>query len=68
LLLALAFILYFTDYILNAQSIGVNAIQTDEFRQIHSASELCIKILLVLQVVLFFIKFQTIKMAKSDEI
>ena len=68
LLLALAFILYFTDYILNAQSIGVNAIQTDEFRQIHSASELCIKILLVLQVILFFIKFQTIKMAKSDEI
>ena len=68
LLLALAFILYFTDYILNAQSIGVSAIQTDEFRQIHSASELCIKILLVLQVILFFIKFQTIKMAKSDEI
>ena len=43
-------------------------IKMNKFRQIHSASELCIKILLVLQVVLFFIKFQTIKMAKSDEI
>ena len=59
LLLVVAFVLFFTDYIVNAQNTGITATQTPEFAKIHSASELCIKILLLLQTILFFIKFNT---------
>lgn len=57
LLLAIVFVLVFTDYILTAQAGGVEATQTAEFAQIHGASELTIKILMFLQMALFFLKF-----------
>lgn len=57
LVLALSFVFYFTEYILQAQKIGVEATQNEQFKQIHSASELVMKIMMIAQVILFFIKF-----------
>ncbi|MDR0579057.1 MAG: DUF4149 domain-containing protein [Campylobacteraceae bacterium] len=50
----LAFVLYFTPYILEAQKMGAQATSTKEFKDIHSFSELVIKIVLIGQIALFF--------------
>ncbi|MDR1554916.1 MAG: DUF4149 domain-containing protein [Campylobacteraceae bacterium] len=51
---ALAFVLYFTPYIVEAQKLGAEATSTKEFKDIHSFSELVIKAVLVGQIALFF--------------
>lgn len=57
-ILAFAFIFYFTDYILEAQKLGPTAtIESQVFAKMHSASEWTMKILLVSQTILFFLKF-----------
>ena len=56
IILALLFVLYFTDYVINAQKIGAEATITPEFAQIHAASEWCMKLIIVFQTVLFFAK------------
>jgi uncharacterized protein (DUF486 family) len=50
---ALAFVLYFTPYIVDAQKIGAEATTTAQFRKIHDYSELVIKVVLAAQVALF---------------
>lgn len=57
LILASLFVFYFTDYILQAQKIGIQATQSEEFKQIHNASEFVMKLMMVAQLILFFIKF-----------
>ncbi|MDR2342212.1 MAG: DUF4149 domain-containing protein, partial [Campylobacteraceae bacterium] len=51
---ALAFVLYFTPYIVEAQKMGAQATSTKEFKDIHSFSELIIKVVLIGQIALFF--------------
>ncbi|MCI6988520.1 MAG: DUF4149 domain-containing protein [Campylobacter sp.] len=55
--LALTFVLYFSDYIVGAQAKGPEATMTAEFYSIHNASEWTMKLLLILQTLLFFLKF-----------
>lgn len=55
-LLAMAFVFYFTPYILDAQKIGVEATATTEFASMHKASEFVMKAMMLAQVVLFFIR------------
>ncbi|PSM51860.1 hypothetical protein CRN67_06280 [Campylobacter blaseri] len=58
LALALLFIFYFTSYILEAQKLGeIATIQSSEFNQIHKASEWSMKIMMIAQTILFFIRF-----------
>ncbi|QOR01726.1 MULTISPECIES: DUF4149 domain-containing protein [unclassified Campylobacter] len=61
LALSLLFIFYFTAYVLEAQSLGEEATKTKEFVKIHSASEVVMKIIMLSQVVLFFLNFKTKK-------
>lgn len=56
LILALLFVLFFTDYIVEAQKLGAEATKTAEFLQIHNASEWSMKVIVVLQMILFFLK------------
>ena len=56
IILALLFVLYFTDYVISAQKIGAEATMTPEFAQIHAASKWCMKLIIVFQTVLFFAK------------
>ena len=58
LALALSFVFFFTPFIVYAQNLGVDATQTAEFAKMHSASEYVMKIMLVLQIILFFVKFK----------
>jgi hypothetical protein len=51
---ALAFALYFTPYIVEAQKLGAEATSTKEFKNIHNLSELVIKVVLIGQISLFF--------------
>lgn len=55
-LLAMAFVFYFTPYILDAQKIGAEATATAEFASMHKASEFVMKAMMLAQVVLFFIR------------
>jgi len=41
-----------------AQGLGAEATQTAEFAKMHSASEYVMKVMLVLQLILFFVKFK----------
>ncbi|MDR1285358.1 MAG: DUF4149 domain-containing protein [Campylobacteraceae bacterium] len=50
----LAFVLYFTPYIVEAQKLGIEATSTKEFKDIHNFSELAIKAVLIGQIALFF--------------
>ena len=59
LALALSFVFIFTPFIVHAQSLGAEATQTAEFRQMHVASEWTMKLMLFAQLALFFIKFKT---------
>ena len=56
--LALSFVFIFTPFIVQAQSLGAEATQTAEFAKMHSASEYVMKVMLVLQLILFFVKFK----------
>ena len=58
LALALSFVFFFTPFIVYAQNLGVDATQTAEFAKMHSASEYVMKIMLVVQIILFFVKFK----------
>ncbi|NLY04035.1 MAG: DUF4149 domain-containing protein [Campylobacter sp.] len=58
LALACAFAFYFTDYIVEAQKLGPTAtIGNASFNKMHDASEWTMKIILILQAILFFLKF-----------
>ena len=65
IILALLFVLYFTDYVISAQKIGAGATMTPEFAQIHAASEWCMKLIIVFQTVLFFAKILPTLAAKK---
>ena len=65
IILALLFVLYFTDYVINAQKIGTEATMAPEFAQIHAASEWCMKLIIVFQTVLFFTKILPALAAKK---
>ena len=58
LALALSFVFIFTPFIVQAQGLGAEATQTAEFAKVHSASEYVMKVMLVLQLILFFVKFK----------
>ena len=58
LALALSFVFVFTPFIVHAQSLGAEVTQTAEFAKMHSASEYVMKLMLVLQLILFFLKFK----------
>ena len=58
LALAFSFVFFFTPFIVYAQNLGIDATQTAEFAKMHSASEYVMKIMLVLQIILFFVKFK----------
>ena len=58
LALALSFIFIFTPFIVQAQDLGTEATQTAEFAKMHSTSEYVMKVMLVLQLILFFVKFK----------
>ncbi|EAI4448106.1 DUF4149 domain-containing protein [Campylobacter lari] len=62
LALSLLFVFYFTAYVLEAQSLGEEATKTQEFIKIHGASEVVMKIIMLSQVILFFLNFKTKKM------
>lgn len=68
LVLALLFIFYFSSYIVNAQQIGPSMTQTASFAQMHKASEWTMKIMLIAQTFLFFIKFPSIKNEFKQEV
>ena len=55
LALALSFVFIFTPFIVQAQGLGADATQ---FAKMHSASEYVMKVMLVLQLILFFVKFK----------
>lgn len=57
LILALFFVFVFTDYILKAQNLGEIATQSAEFAKVHKGSEIVMKLMLLAQMILFFIKF-----------
>ncbi|HEC1547935.1 TPA: DUF4149 domain-containing protein [Campylobacter upsaliensis] len=63
LILALFFVFYFTAYILEAQKKGESVIKTAEFQSMHEASEVVIKIIVCMQIFLYFLSF---KIAKKD--
>lgn len=56
LALAITFILYFSDFILNAQKEGIEATQTAKFALIHKLSEYSMILMMLIQTILFFIK------------
>ncbi|HEB9308922.1 TPA: DUF4149 domain-containing protein [Campylobacter coli] len=61
LILSLAFILYFTNTIVELQNLGEQATKSQEFLSIHNASEVVIKIILLMQVFLYFLSFKIAK-------
>lgn len=58
LALALSFVFIFTPFIVQAQGLGAEATQTAEFAKMHSTSEYVMKVMLILQLILFFVKFK----------
>lgn len=56
-ILALVFHFYFTAYILDAQAMGAEAIASQKFTMMHKASEWTMKLLCIVQLVLFFLNF-----------
>lgn len=54
--LASSFVFYFTPYIVNAQSLGELATTTNDFARIHKASEIVMKIMIIAQTILFFVR------------
>ncbi|RAZ52982.1 DUF4149 domain-containing protein [Campylobacter hyointestinalis] len=54
--LASSFVFYFTPYIVNAQSLGELATTTNDFARIHKVSEIVMKIMIIAQTILFFVR------------
>ncbi|NLK66762.1 MAG: DUF4149 domain-containing protein [Campylobacteraceae bacterium] len=65
LFLALVFVFYFTDYIVEAQHLGTT--QTQAFSDIHNASEWTMKVILFSQTFLFFLRFPKINKAEASK-
>ncbi|EAI9329302.1 DUF4149 domain-containing protein, partial [Campylobacter coli] len=61
LILSLVFVLYFTNTIIKLQNLGEQATKSQEFLSIHNASEVVIKIILLMQVFLYFLSFKIAK-------
>ncbi|ECR3049765.1 DUF4149 domain-containing protein [Campylobacter coli] len=61
LILSLVFVLYFTNTIIELQNLGEQATKSQEFLGIHNASEVVIKIILLMQVFLYFLSFKIVK-------
>ncbi|MCD8212552.1 MAG: DUF4149 domain-containing protein [Campylobacter sp.] len=58
--LALAFVFYFTEFIVQAQAIGEVATKGNaEFDAIHATSELVMKLMMIAQTILFFLRAYT---------
>lgn len=57
--LACVFVFYFSDFILHAQSLGEKAVQTQEFQSVHKWSEWTLKLIIALQILLFFLPSNT---------
>ncbi|MDR0761489.1 MAG: DUF4149 domain-containing protein [Campylobacteraceae bacterium] len=51
---SMAFVLYFTPYIVEAQIAGAEATATEAFKNIHGWSEIVMKVILLSQITLFF--------------
>ena len=54
--LSLLFVFYFTAYIISAQALGAEVTASSEFKSVHGASEITMKIMLLAQVALFFVR------------
>lgn len=61
LILSLVFVLYFTNTIVELQNLSEQATKSQEFLSIHNASEVVIKIILLMQVFLYFLSFKIAK-------
>ncbi|MCO6587729.1 hypothetical protein KFU42_26985, partial [Escherichia coli] len=61
LILSLIFVFYFTHTIIELQNLGENTTKTQEFISIDNASEVVIKIILIMQVFLYFLSFKIAK-------
>lgn len=59
--LSLLFVFYFTAYIVEAQALGESATKSSEFKSMHSASEVVMKIILIMQIFLYFLSFKIAK-------
>ncbi|MBK1972701.1 DUF4149 domain-containing protein [Campylobacter sp. TTU-622] len=65
LILSLLFVFYFSDYIAEQQRIlGDQVIQNNEFKSMHSASEVVLKIIIIMQIILYFLSFKIEKNTK----
>lgn len=61
LILSLVFVFYFTHTLIGLQNLGEQATKTEEFASIHNANEVVIKIILIMQVFLYFLSFKIAK-------
>lgn len=61
LILSLVFVFYFTNTIIELQNLGEQATKNQDFISIHNASEVVIKIILIMQVFLYFLSFKIAK-------
>ncbi|TQR34533.1 DUF4149 domain-containing protein [Campylobacter sp. MIT 99-7217] len=67
LALSLLFLFYYTQPMVYLQTEilqgikSVDVLASDEFKTLHKQSELCVKVLLVLQVILFFLSYKSVK-------
>ncbi|MDR3178250.1 MAG: DUF4149 domain-containing protein, partial [Campylobacteraceae bacterium] len=51
---SMAFVLYFTPYVVEAQNAGMEATNTEEFKSMHYWSVIVMKAILLSQIALFF--------------
>lgn len=61
LILALLFVFYFSAYIVETQALGENATQSMEFQKMHGASEIVMKLMVIMQMFLYFLSFKIAK-------
>ncbi|TKX30029.1 DUF4149 domain-containing protein [Campylobacter estrildidarum] len=61
LILSLVFVFYFTNQIISMQTLGEQATSSSDFASIHNASEITIKIILIMQIFLYFLSFKIVK-------
>lgn len=60
-ILSLLFVFYFSAYIIQTQALGEEATKSEEFKSMHSASEVVMKIILIMQIFLYFLSFKIAK-------
>jgi len=67
LALSLLFVFYYTQPMLDIQaeilqgSQGLEVLVSEDFKSLHAQSELCVKVLLISQVILYFLSFKSAK-------